>query len=295
MNDNNTGSYVLMTDSSCDLTEEMTRELDVSVLPLIVNVSGREYKNYPFEKELGTKRFYDLLRSGQMASTSAANADMFIKMWTPMLDKGNDVLYIGFSSALSATFQNSCIAAEEISEKYPDRKICCIDSRCASMGQGLLVYLAANKKRQGASITELKAYIEETYPKLCHWFTVDDLHFLKRGGRISATTATVGSILHIKPVLHVDDEGRLTNVDKVRGRKASIRALADKAEEEARNIQSQTIMISHGDCMEDAQTLAEMINASLHPVKIIINNIGPVIGAHSGPGTLALFFLGAKR
>ncbi len=289
------GDYVLMTDSSCDLSEEMVLALDVGVLPLIVNVGGREYKNYPFEKELSSKLFYGALRSGQPASTSAANAEMFVNKWSPLLEAGRDILYIGFSSALSATYQNSCMAAEELREKYPDRRIVCLDSRCASLGQGLLVYLAANRKRRGAGFEELKTFVEETYPRICHWFTVDDLHFLKRGGRISATTASVGSILHIKPILHVDDEGRLVSMDRVRGRKAAVRALFSKVEMDSVDIRSQTVMISHGDCLEDAEALAGMIETALRPSEIIINSIGPVIGAHSGPGTLAVFFLGAKR
>ncbi len=291
---NNSG-YVLLTDSSCDLSEETVAALGVDVLPLVVNVDGREYKSFPFERELSTKRFYDALRAGRPASTSAANADSFEKIMAPLLEQGKDVLYIGFSSALSATYQNACIAAEELCEKFPDRRIACIDSRCASMGQGLLVYLAARKKALGADFDELKAFVETTSPQVCHWFTVDDLHFLKRGGRISATTASVGSILHIKPILHVDDDGRLISVDKVRGRKASVKALFERVESASSDIARQTVMISHGDCIEDAESLASMIRESLRPAEIIINAIGPVIGAHSGPGTLAVFFLGPKR
>lgn len=288
-------NYVLLTDSSCDLPEETAISLGLQVLPLVVNLSGREYKKYPFEKEVSIKQFYNALREGQPASTAAANADSFIQVMTPFLEKGKDIIYLGFSSALSATFNNSCIAAEELKEKYPDRKITCIDSRCASLGQGLLVYLTAKEKEKGASYEELCAFIEKNIPHLCHWFTVDDLHFLKRGGRISATTAVVGSILHIKPVLHVDDEGRLINIEKVRGRKAAIKALYEKIAEKATDIKNQIIMISHGDCYEEASSLAEMIKTSLHPKEILINTVGPVIGAHSGPGTIALFFLGGKR
>jgi DegV family protein with EDD domain len=292
--ENNSG-YVLLTDSSCDLPEEMVSALGVDVLPLVVNVDGMEYKSFPFERELSTKRFYDALRAGRPASTSAANVDAFEKIMTPLLQQGKDVLYIGFSSALSATYQNACMAAEELGEKYPDRRIACVDSRCASMGQGLLVYLAARKKAQGADFSELKAFAEKISPQICHWFTVDDLHFLKRGGRISATTASVGSILHIKPILHVDDDGRLISVDKVRGRKASIKALLERVRGASAEISRQTVMISHGDCLEDAESLASMIREELRPAEILINAVGPVIGAHSGPGTLAVFFLGPKR
>ncbi len=288
-------NYVLLTDSSCDLSEETAISLGIQVLPLIVNLNGREYKNYPFEKEVSTKQFYTALREGQNAFTSAANADSFIQMMSPILEEGKDIIYLGFSSALSATYQNSCIAAEDLREKYPGRKISCIDSRCASLGQGLFVYLTAKEMQKGASYEELTAFIEKMLPHICHWFTVDDLNFLKKGGRISATTAVVGSILHIKPVLHVDDEGRLINVEKVRGRKAAIKALYDKIEANATDISSQIVMISHGDCYEEAAALAESIKANLHPREVLINAIGPVIGAHSGPGTLALFFIGSKR
>jgi DegV family protein with EDD domain len=287
--------YVIITDSSCDLPAEMADAMEIRILPLLVSIDGREYRNYLDERELNTAGFYDELRAGKLAVTSAANADMFLTMMTPYLESGVDVLYIAFSSALSGTYQNALIAAAELREKFKDRTVCCLNSRCASLGQGLLITLAAKARDEGKSLPELKEYIEQMIPRIHHWFTVDDLHFLKRGGRISAATASVGSLLHIKPILHVDEEGRLIPMAKVRGRKAAIRDLLQRITELSVEIGNQTVMISHADCAEDAQALADMIREKLEPAQIVINPIGPVIGAHTGPGTMALFFLGSRR
>ena len=289
------GDYAIFTDSSCDLPASIAEELGLHVLPLVVNLNGREYKNYLDQRELSFSSFYSQLRGGASASTSAPNVEAFVEEMEPVLQAGEDILSICFASALSSTYQNACMAASELANKYPDRKIYCIDSKCASLGQGLLVYLAANRKREGLTIDELREYVEKTLPTICHWFTVDDLFFLKRGGRISAATAAVGSVLHIKPVLHVDDAGRLISMFKTRGRKASIKAMYEKAATTSRDIAGQTVFISHGDCLEDAKYLESMIRENLHPVDVIINHVGPVIGAHSGPGTLALFFTGPVR
>lgn len=289
------GDYAIFTDSSCDLPASIAEELGLHVLPLVVNLNGREYKNYLDQRELSFSSFYSQLRGGASASTSAPNVEAFVEEMEPVLQAGEDILSICFASALSSTYQNACMAASELANKYPDRKIYCIDSKCASLGQGLLVYLAANRKRDGLTIDELREYVEKTLPTICHWFTVDDLFFLKRGGRISAATAAVGSVLHIKPVLHVDDAGRLISMFKTRGRKASIKAMYEKAATTSRDIAGQTVFISHGDCLEDAKYLESMIRENLHPVDVIINHVGPVIGAHSGPGTLALFFTGPVR
>ncbi len=289
------GDYAIFTDSSCDLPASIAEELGLHVLPLVVNLNGREYKNYLDQRELSFSSFYSQLRGGASASTSAPNVEAFVEEMEPVLQAGEDILSICFASALSSTYQNACMAASELANKYPDRKIYCIDSKCASLGQGLLVYLAANRKREGLTIDELREYVEKTLPTICHWFTVDDLFFLKRGGRISAATAAVGSVLHIKPVLHVDDAGRLISMFKTRGRKASIKAMYEKAATTSRDIAGQTVFISHGDCLEDAKYLESMIRENLHPVDVIINHVGPVIGTHSGPGTLALFFTGPVR
>lgn len=287
--------YIIITDSCCDLTPTLADNADLTVIPLIVTTEGREYRNMLDGSEIDPKAFYDKLRAGATATTSAINPDVFTSVFEDALKAGKDILYLAFSSGLSSTYHASTIAADELKEKYPDSKIYCVDTLAASMGQGLLVYLAAEKKKGGATIEEVRDFVEQNKLNLCHWFTVDDLNHLKRGGRVSATTALVGTMLNIKPILHVDDEGHLINVGKVRGRKASIESLFTHMKESAINPSEQTVFISHGDCEEDALTLKKMVEKEFSPKGIVINTIGPVIGAHSGPGTLALFFLGDKR
>lgn len=288
-------NYVVMTDSSADLTAGLVEQLGLDVIPLSVNVGEQSFMNYPDEREISSPDFYDLLRKGANAQTSAVNVDTFLNAMSVHLKAGKDVLYLGFSSGLSSTYGASEIAAQELRETYPDRKILTVDTLCASLGQGLLVYLTMQKVLAGATIEEAAAYAEENRLHLCHWFTVDDLFFLKRGGRVSAATALVGSALGIKPVLHVDNEGHLINVSKARGRKNSILALVDRMESSAIDPQKQTIFISHGDCLADAEFLAAEVRKRFGVTDITINFVGPVIGAHSGPGTLALFFLGTER
>lgn len=285
--------FVILTDSACDLEMEKLESLNIPCCPLTFTVAGeeKEYSNY----DLQPKEFYEKMRSGLVAKTSAINTDTFNKFFEPFLSKGNDVLYLGFSSGLSTTVNCARIAAEELSEKYPERKIKVVDTLCASAGQGLIVYLAFLEKEKGATIDEVAEFAEKTKPNICHWFTVDDLIYLKRGGRISPTVALVGSVLGIKPVLRVDDEGHLVSFSKVRGRKAAIAALAEKYAELKKENAPKKIFISHADCLDDAKTLARILGET-HRVDVeIITDIGPVIGAHSGPGTLALFFVGNKR
>lgn len=288
-------SYVVMTDSSADLSAEMVEKLGLDVIPLSVNVGEKSFMNYPDEREIGSHDFYEMLRGGANAQTSAVNVDTFLNTMSVHLKAGKDVLYLGFSSGLSSTYSASEIAAQELRETYPDRKILTIDTLAASLGQGLLVYLTMQKVLAGATIEEAAAFAEENRLHLCHWFTVDDLFFLKRGGRVSAATALVGSALGIKPVLHVDNEGHLINVSKARGRKNSILALVDRMAQSAIDPAKQTIFISHGDCLADAEFLADEVRKRFGVSDITINFVGPVIGAHSGPGTLALFFLGTER
>ncbi len=285
-------NYTIITDSSCDLTSKMLEELDVKAVMLDIIVDGEEPK--PNDK-VDAVKFYEQLRAGKMATTSAVSIEKFLVMMEEELKKGNDVLYIGFSSGLSGTYNAGYVAAEELSQKYPDKKIYTVDTLAASMGEGLLVYYAAKMKRSGADIESVRDYLEANKMNLCHWFTVNDLFFLKRGGRVSTATAVVGSMLSIKPVMHVDDAGKLINVEKARGRKASVDALFAKMKETAIEPSEQTVFISHGDCVSDAQYLAERIKTELGVKNIEISYVGPVIGAHSGPGTLALFFLGTKR
>ena len=287
--------YVLITDSSADLSQEMVQELGVTVLPLSFTIQGKTYRNYPDNREMDLPLFYDMLRAGELATTSAVNVAEYTQAVEPILQEGKDVLILAFSSGLSSTYQASVLAAGELREKYPDRKIYTVDTLCASMGQGLLVYLAVQEQRKGRSIEEVRDWAESTKLHLCHQFTVDDLHFLKRGGRISATTAVVGSMLQIKPVLHVDNEGHLINIGKARGRQASLKALVDKMEKTVTEEGRKTVFISHGDCRKDAVTVADMVRERFGTQDIRINFVGPVIGAHSGPGTLALFYLGTER
>ncbi len=281
-----------MTDSSADIPSKMAEELSIEVLQLEVLVDGDVSKA---NKDIDEKDFYAKLREKKNAITSAVSIDKFLIYMEKILAEGNDLLYLGFSSALSGTYNAGFVAAKELSEKYPDRKIYTVDTLAASMGEGLLVYLAAKKKEAGASIEEVRDYVESNKLHLCHWFTVDDLFFLKRGGRVSSATAIMGTMLSIKPVMHVDNAGRLINVSKARGRKNSIDELFERMKATAIDPADQTVFISHGDCAEDAEYLASRIKNELSVKNIVISYVGPVIGAHSGPGTLALFFLGSER
>ena len=283
--------FVIITDSSSDLPVAVAEELGVKVIPLEVNMEG----DIRLNDQIDIKEFYAYLRAKHGAKTSAINIDRFTEAFEPFLVDGKDVLYISFSSGLSATYMAAKNAAEDLSEKYTDAKVVVVDSLCASLGQGLMVKLAADKKNSGANIEEVAAYVEEIRPNLAHWFTVEDLFFLKRGGRVSAATAVVGTMLQIKPILHVDDEGKLISMDKARGRQGSLKALFDKMKESAIEPAKQTVYISHGDCYDDAKKLADMITDELGVTDILISEIGPVIGAHAGPGTVALFYLGKNR
>ena len=284
--------YHIITDSGCDLNKTMIEELNITVVPLYVNFRQQSMEDSVDE---GIAELYAGLRAGEAATTSAINPDRWAKAMEPVLERGDDVLVITFSSGLSTTYQSAVIAANELQEQYPQRKIRVVDSLCASLGQGLLVWYACQKRSAGMDIEQLVSWLEESKPRLAHWFTVDDLMYLKRGGRVSAATALVGTMLQIKPVLHVDDEGHLINVSKARGRKASIAALAKQMETTGLPGENDTIFISHGDCREDAETLAAMLKESCGVKNVVIGYVGAVIGSHAGPGTLALFFLGKHR
>ena len=285
--------FVIYTDSACDIPPELLKEWGVpySWLTYVFDGDARQYSNY----ELPFPEFYDKMRKGSVARTSAVNADAFVQGFEPILQDGKDILYIGFSSGLSSTYHAGCIAAQELREKYPERDIRCVDTLGASGGFGLLLYMAVQKKREGGTIEECEKVVLDNRFHLCHWFTVDDLNHLKRGGRVSPATAFFGTMLNIKPVLHVDVEGHLIPMGKVRGRKASLDALVDHMAQTAINPKEQIIFISHGDSEADAKYVADQVKAKFKPKEIYINPIGPVIGAHSGPGTMALFFLGSKR
>ena len=285
-------SYLIINDSCCDLPEEMYSQLGLSMIPLTLNFRGGEHADL---SESFLKDMYEGMRNGETASTAAVNPDGWASVIKPVLAAGEDALVLAFSSGLSTTYQSAVIAAAELQEEYPQRKIRVVDTLCASLGQGLLAWYAAQKKEAGMSLEELVAWCEEYKYKLCHWFTVDDLMFLKRGGRVSAATALVGTMLQIKPVMHVDDEGHLVKVTTARGRKASINALAAKMAESALPGENDTAFICHGDCMEDAEYLAEKIKEKCGVKEVLIYYTGAVIGSHSGPGTLAVFYLGEHR
>ena len=285
-------AYRIVTDTGCDFPRHMYEEKNVLVVPLTVNYRGQEYTDYT---ETWLREMYDGLRGGESASTSAVNPDGWAKAIAPVLASGEDVLVLTFSSGLSTTYQSAVIAAEELMETYPERKVNVVDTRCASLGQGLFVHYACKKQQEGLDLEQLTAWCEENKLHLCHWFTVDDLMYLKRGGRVSAATALVGTMLQIKPVLHVDDEGHLINKGKVRGRKASVDALVKKMQETALPGENDVVYICHGDCWEDARYLEAQVKEKCGVKEVFAYYTGAVIGSHSGPGTLALFFLGEHR
>ena len=283
-------NYQIITDSACDLPESLLQELKVSKVSLSVLFQGESRTD---SVDAGIQEFYDGLRAGEVATTSAVNPDGWANVIEPAFQAGQDALVLAFSSGLSTTYQSAVIAANELMEKYPDRKAYVVDTLCASLGQGLLVWYACRKRDEGYSLEALRDWVEENKLNLCHWFTVDDLMFLKRGGRISAATAMVGTMLNIKPIIHVDNDGHLINTAKVRGRKVAMEYLVKKFTETCTDFD--TVFIGHGDCPEDAAALEALLREA-HPIKEVITGyVGPVIGAHTGPGVLVLFFLGSQR
>ncbi|MEH2954020.1 DegV family protein [Candidatus Merdisoma sp. JLR.KK011] len=287
-------TYVIMTDINADLPEEYIREHGLEVLSLSYMIDGETYdRNHPLE----VGEFYKRMRNGSMPTTSQVNPDQAKKAFTACLKQGKDVLYIAFSSALSGTYNSGRIAAEEIKEEglFPDRKLVVLDSLSASLGQGLLVHKAVQLKEAGKSLEETVSWVEENKLNLCHIFTVDDLFHLHRGGRVSKATAVLGTMINIKPILHVDEEGRLTPIGKVRGRRKSLSALADRMGEQIKGFENPEVFISHGDCLEDAEYVKKLVRERFGVENFVINHVGPTIGAHSGPGTMALFFMGNQR
>ena len=284
--------FQIVTDSCCDFPAEEYVRLNLSVVPLSVEFRGQTADD---RNDDSLKEMYAALRAGENAKTAAVNPELWRVTIEPWLKQGKDVLVLAFSSGLSTTCQSAQIAAAELREAYPDRKIRVVDTLCASLGEGLLVWYTCRKRDEGLSLDETADWAEENKLHLCHWFTVDDLFFLKRGGRISGATAVVGTMLNIKPVLHVDNEGHLISVGKARGRKAAIQALAAKTKELGGDYDNSTMFISHGDCPEDAEYLAELLKSKYGVKNVYESYVGAVIGSHSGPGTLALFFLGKHR
>ena len=287
--------YVLMTDSCCDLTDSMARELELEVLPLTMHMDGQNYPNDLAGTAISNEEFYKRIRAGKLATTSAANVGQFQDAMRKVLERGKDIVCVCFSSALSTTYQSAVIAANDMRAEFPEAEIFVVDSLSASLGEGLLLYLAAQQKRAGLSAAELAAWVEENRLSICHWFTVDDLNFRKRGGRVSATTAFVGTMLSIKPIMHTSDEGKLVPVGKARGRKAALKALLDSIERLAIRPEEQTMFICHADCEEEARAVARQIKDRFGTKTVHINYIGPVIGSHTGPNTMGIFFIGTKR
>ena len=284
--------FQIITDSCCDFPTPMYGQLGLSFVPLTVEFRGNTFDD---KNDDTLKDMYQGLRAGEVAKTSAVNPSRWSQVMEESLAAGKDVLVLAFSSGLSTTYQSAVIAAQELTEEYPDRKIQVIDTLCASMGQGLLVWYACKKRDEGLSLDAVAQWVLDNRLHLCHWFTVDDLMYLKRGGRISAATALVGTMLQIKPLLHVDDEGHLINMTKTRGRKAAIDAMVKKAQELGTGYDNSTMFISHGDCLSDAEYLSRQLKEKCGVKDVVISYVGAVIGSHSGPGTLALFFLGSHR
>ena len=287
--------YIIMTDSCCDLTDHMAKELELTVVPLTVHIDGQDYPNLLDGSAISFEDFYSKIRAGKLATTSAANVGQFQDAMRPVLDSGRDIVCISFSSALSTTYQSACIAAEDMRQEFPDARIYVVDSLSASLGQGLLLYLTVQKKREGLTAEELVQWVEDNKLHIDHWFTVDDLNYLKMGGRLSAGAAFFGSMLSIKPVMHTSDEGKLVPVSKVRGRKASLKALIDKIAELGIEPSEQVMFICHADCEVEARAVAEEMKARYGVKEVYINYIGPVIGSHTGPNTMGIFFVGTKR
>jgi len=288
-------NYVIVTDSCIDLPLELIKKLDIVVIPLTVIISGKEYKNYADERDITFKDFYQLLRNEEVPTTSQLSPSDFFNVFEPILKQGKDILSISFSSALSGTYQSAIIARNELLKEYPDRQIKTLDSLCASMGQGLLLTYAADMQISGKSLDEVASWVESNKQSICHLFTVSDLNHLKRGGRLSAGKAFIGTLIQLKPLLHVDSNGKLVPIAKARGRKIAMNQMVDRLVQTITNPADQLIYISHGDCLDDALYVKEQILKQIDVKAVMINYIGPVIGAHSGLGTLALFYIGKER
>ena len=290
--------FEIVTDSSCNLLENMIETFGLHILPLTFMADGEDevYQSYLKGEKTDLSQFYRMMREGKVFRTSLPNQADTSELFRSLLEAGRDVLYIGFSSGLSGTYEATARIMDELAADYPERKLYAVDTLAASGGQGLLVWHAVQRAERGASIDEVRDWLEENKLRLAHWFTVDDLMFLCRGGRVSKTSAAAGTVLNIKPVMHVDDEGKLVVTEKVLGRKKSLTALLDHMEKTAtRPIKEQMVFITHGDCLKDAQFLARQVKERFGVRNVVINCVDPVIGAHSGPGTMALFFLAEHR
>lgn len=287
--------FEIITDSSANLPEHMIEEFGIHILSLVFRVKEEEYRSYKKGETTDLTKFYTMMREKENITTSLINVEDCTTCMTTLLEEGKDILYIGFSSGLSGSYQVVEMVANQLREEYPRRKIYVVDTLAAALGEGLLVYYACQKRIEGQTIEEVYGWLMENRLNLCHWFTVDDLFFLQRGGRVSGVAALFGSMLSIKPVMHVDDEGHLIVMEKARGRRKSLDALVAHMEETALHPEEQYVFISHGDYLEDAKYVEEKVREKLKVKDVLVHILDPVIGAHSGPGTVALFYVGTKR
>jgi len=288
--------FVIITETTADLPASYIEENGLIIAPLYYQIGDTVYGE---EKHMELKEFFDAMRNGAAPTTSASNPDTLRKLYIEIIESGKDILHLAFSSGLSCSYNNASFVANDISEEYPDAKITVIDTLCASLGQGLIVNSAVQMKKQGKSIDEIAAWVESKKLNLCHQFTVDDLIYLYRGGRLKKSSAILGTIINIKPVLHVDNEGHLVPLTKVRGRKKSLNALVDNMvaalEGYDYDFENEWVYISHGDCQEDAEYVKAQIEERIGVKNFMINYLSPTIGSHAGPGTVALFYYGKER
>ena len=288
-------NFVILTDSSCDLSHEMAEQLGLHVVPLTVSSPKGDFKNYLDHREVDVETFYGYLRAGDMCKTSAINTEQWTEAMEEIIKSGKDVLCLAFSSGLSGTYSASAIAAQDLSEKYPERKVYSVDTLCASLGQGLLVDLTVQEQRKGKTIEEVRDFCEGIKGKIHHWVTVGNLTQLKRGGRLTAAKAFFGSLLHVKPIIHVDSKGRLVAVDTIKGRKKAINHLVEQMGEMIVAPEGQRCYIVNSDCTPEAEALAEVLKEKFPISEVVIGDIGPVIGSHTGKDTIAVFFQGQER
>ena len=287
-------NFIITTDTCCDLPKSYIKENGLDVVTLYYNMKGVAYGK---DVELEVKAFYDMMRAGEMPTTMAANPEELREMFEKYLKAGKDVLHLAFSSELSSSYSNAAVVARELNEEYTDNKVVVIDTLSASLGQGLVIYKAVQLREDGWSIDEVARWVEENRLHFCHQFTVDDLNHLNRGGRVSKLTAVAGTLIQVKPILHVNDEGKLIPIGKVRGRKKSLMALVDNMERTIGSYRDKNdiVFISHGDALEEAEYVAGLVKERFGIENFLIHPVSPTIGAHSGPGTIALFYMGDRR
>lgn len=283
--------FIITADSTVDLSKELLNEKKVPIVSLSYIIDGATYKD---GEGLTSKEFYDKIRAGAMPTTSQVNPEQARDLFEPFVKEGKDILHIAFTSGLSGTYNSCRIAAEELCEEYPDRKIVVIDSLCAASGGGLLLYKALELKEQGKSLDEIASWVEENKLHICHDVTVDDLFHLHRGGRVSKTSAVVGTLIKIKPIIHVNEEGKLIVIGKERGRKKALMTLVERMEKQSQGFENNLVMITHGDSLEDAEYVKKQIEEKFGIKNIIINPLGSVIGSHTGPGVIAIFYMGNR-